>query len=77
MSKPKMPSAPPPPPDPYIRVEAEQKRLAAENAAVAESKSMGRRSTIVAGQLIADEEQQGRGLLSQRKRQAAQDMFGG
>jgi hypothetical protein len=77
MSKPKTPQAPPPPPDPYIRVDAENKRLAAESAAIAESKANGRRSTIHAGAEIADEEQRGRGLLSQRKRQAAQDMFGG
>lgn len=76
MSKPKMPAPPPPPPDPYIRIDAENARLRAEATALAESKANGRRSTMAAGADIAAEEQQGRGLLSQRKRQAARDLVG-
>ena len=49
----------------------DRKRTEQERMAIAESKLSGRRSTIVGGGLIAQEEQIDRGLLSQRKRAAA------
>jgi hypothetical protein len=69
----KSPKAPPPPPPDNSAAE-EQARLDAERTAIAESKAAGRRSTLVAGGLIAEDEQAGRGLLSQKKRSAARDM---
>lgn len=53
---------------------AEQARIDAENAALADSKSRGRRSTIVGGMEIAAGEQEGRGLLKQRQRMAATEL---
>lgn len=73
-SSPKVPAPAPAPVD--NSAEIERARLAAEQAALAESKLSGRRATIVGGGLIAQEEQMGRGLLSQRKRAAAQEMLG-
>lgn len=52
----------------------EKMRLDAERTAVAESKIGGRRSTIVGGAAIAADEQYGRGLLSQKRRMAAQTL---
>lgn len=76
------PKAPPTPaplpqsPTAADNTEAEAQRLAAERAAVAESKAAGRRSTIVAGMKIADEEQQERGALYASKRRAAKELVG-
>lgn len=70
-------SAPAPAPLPAAPVDdsaARQARLDAESAALADSKSRGRRSTIVGGMEIAAEEQQGRGLLKARQRAAATEL---
>jgi hypothetical protein len=56
--------------------EAERKRQDAERAAVTERAAAGRRSTIVAGQQIAMEEQAGTGLLSQSRRRASRELVG-
>lgn len=67
-----MPSAPSVPQRDYA---AEEKaRLDAERAAIAESKAGGRRSTIVGGEVIAAEEQYGKGLLGQQKRATSMSM---
>lgn len=71
------PSYPAPAPLPAVPATdpaAEQARLDAEEAALADSKSRGRRSTIVGGMEIADTEQQGRGLLKSRQRAAATEL---
>ena len=74
-STPKMPA--PAPVAPAIDYEArDRERIRQENMAIAESKIGGRRSTIVGGGLIAQEEQMERGMLSQKKRAAAQAMLG-
>ena len=44
-----------------------QKQIASDNA-IAEAKATGRRSTMVGGQLIAEDEQYGAGLMSRKKR---------
>ena len=56
--------------------EAERQRADAERAAVAESKAAGRRSTIVAGMAIAEDEQAERGALAKKKRSAAAQELG-
>lgn len=56
--------------------EAEQQRLEAERAAIAESKMSGRRSTIVAGMKIAAAGQQERGQLALKRRSAAAQELG-
>jgi hypothetical protein len=53
---------------------AEANRIAAENAALADSKSRGRRSTIVGGMELASEDQQVRGAAKQRQRAAATEL---
>ena len=68
-SKPKM-QAPPPPPPPVDDGAAQQKRVDAEREAITEQKARGRASTIHAGAEIAEEMQQGRGLLKSQARQA-------
>ena len=60
MRTPKMPT--PPPPVAPVDDTAEKARLAAERDAVLAQKTAGRRSTIVAGQKIAEEDQMSRGL---------------
>ena len=57
LRKPDMPSAPPPVPTaPTDDTEAKQARLDAANAAVAERAGAGRRSTMAAGFLAADDQ---------------------
>ena len=70
------PTPAPLPASPVDSAEAEQKRQDAERAAIAERVVAGRRSTIVAGQQIAMEEQAGTGLLSQARRRAARELVG-
>ena len=70
------PTPAPLPASPVDSAEAERKRQEVERAAVAERASAGRRSTIVAGQQIAMEEQAGVGLLSQARRRAGREMVG-
>lgn len=53
---------------------AEAARVKAETDAIAERASAGRRSTIVAGMQIAEDQQRDVGMLSQKKRQAAKDL---
>lgn len=71
--KPKMPTPQPLPQSPTApdNTEAERQRAAAEQAAIAESKAAGRRSTIVAGMKIAADEQEERGQLALKRRSAA------
>ena len=69
--KPKMPTPQPLPQSPTSDPEAERQRAAAEQAAIAESKAAGRRSTIVAGMKIAADEQAERGQLALKRRSAA------
>lgn len=73
-SSPKVPAPAPAPVD--NSAEIERARLAAEQAALAESKQRGRRATIVGGGLLAAEEQMERGMLSQQKRAAARSVLG-
>lgn len=61
---------------PLASEEAQRQRQAAEEAALAESRSAGRRQTVVAGMKIAEDEQAGKGLLSAKKRAAARDLGG-
>jgi hypothetical protein len=63
--------APAPPPDPRVYEEAVRKREEAQTAAIADSKSRGRGSTVFAGAQIAADEQAGRGLLRSKRRAAA------
>lgn len=70
-SSPKMPAPQPVPVAPTQDPAAEQKRLEAERAAVADSKSRGRASTVFYGGELAAEEQQSRGLLKKKQRSAA------
>jgi hypothetical protein len=56
--------------------EAERQRLAREQETVAASKDRGRRSTIVGGMAIAEEEQRGRGLLKAKQRLGMASEFG-
>lgn len=75
-----MPKAPAPQPMPVMpRDDEEQRRRVAEaeRAAIAEAKAGGRRSTIVAGMKIAQEEQYGRGLMMQSRRSEAARSLGG
>jgi len=74
--RPKKPSLPPMPADPAIAEEAARKRNEAERTAIAASKAGGRRSTMVGGALLAQEEQMGRGQRGQAKRRAAADLYG-
>lgn len=69
---PKAPAPQPLPVSPYADEEARRKREEAERAALAESKTHGRRSTIVAGMQIAADEQQARGALHSSRRRGAQ-----
>lgn len=50
---------------------AQAKRLEAERAALADARSRGRQSTISAGGLTAEEEQQAKGLLQKQKPRSA------
>ena len=70
------PTPQPLPTSPTDSAEAERKRQDAERAAVSERVSAGKRSTIVAGQQIAMEEQAGTGLLSQTRRRAGRELVG-
>jgi hypothetical protein len=56
--------------------EAAKARDDAAVSAVAETKSRGRASTMVAGRIIAQEEQYERGLLKSRQRRAVSDELG-
>lgn len=72
-SAPKAPTPQPLPSGP-TSTEAEAQRLAAERAAVAESKAAGRRSTIVGGMAVEDQ-----GLLttkSAKQREASRSLSG-
>ncbi len=70
----KAPTPAPLPESPGDSAEAEQQRLEAERAAIAQQRSAGRRSTIVAGMGIAEEDS----LLakSAKKRSAARALGG-
>lgn len=61
---------------PQVDPNAERDRIAAEQAALAESKANGRRQTIVAGMKIAEDEQAGTGLLAAKKRAASRTLGG-
>lgn len=68
------PSAPAPAPVPLTPIDdgaATQKRLDAERAAIADSKSRGRGTTVAAGGDLAAEEQYSRGLMKKKQRGAA------
>ena len=68
------PQPAPLPVSPSADAGAEQARAKAAQDAEIESASNGRRSTMVAGMKIAQDEQAGTGLLAQKKRAAAKDM---
>lgn len=63
----------PPAPD---NSEAEKARLAAVDAATAEARANGRRSTIVGGMQLAADDQYDKGALGAKKRGAARDIVG-
>jgi len=69
------PSAPAPVPA-VDDAAAQQAQADAARAAIAARNAAGRQSTIAAGGSIAAEDQYNRGLLSQKRRQAAQDILG-
>lgn len=69
-SQPSAPTPPPPPPSPMNDPEATRQRAAAEEAAVRERASAGRRSTIVGGMKLAADEQYARGSAAQARRTA-------
>lgn len=71
-----LPPSAPVPLSPQVDPNAEKERQAAENAALAESKAAGRRSTMVAGMSIAADEQGERGMLSSKRRAAAKTLGG-
>jgi len=73
---PKMPAPQPVPIAPTQDPAAEQRRLDAERAAIADQKARGRASTEAAGGDIAAEEQYNRGLLKKQQRTASKEMFG-
>jgi hypothetical protein len=54
--------------------EAARKREAAAQAAAAESRAGGRRSTIVGGMAIAEDEQRERGMLRSAERNASRTL---
>jgi hypothetical protein len=62
MNSPSMPAPQAPPPGPDKEAEAEKARLSAERDAQVAAKASGRRSTIVAGREIAEQDQLSRGL---------------
>lgn len=70
------PQAAPVPASPMADEEAARQRQAAADAALAERAQSGRRQTIVGGMKVAEEEQQGTGLLSARKRAASRALMG-
>lgn len=63
-------------PDAATNTKAEAERQAAQTSALTESAQSGRRSTIVAGMKIAEDEQAERGMLSQKKRAAGRAIAG-
>jgi hypothetical protein len=71
-----MPAPQPVPVAPTQDRAAEEQRLNAERAAIADQKARGRASTIAAGGDIAAEEQYNRGLLKKKQRTASREMFG-
>lgn len=75
-SKPSIPAPQPVPVAPMQDTGAEQQRLAAEQAALADSRSRGRASTIAGGGTMMEEEQRLRGLSSQQRRMASREMLG-
>jgi hypothetical protein len=77
-SKPSMPAPQPVPVAPTApdNKAAEDQRLNAERAAIADQKARGRASTVAAGGDIAAEEQYNRGLLKKKQRTASREMFG-
>lgn len=75
-SKPSMPAPVPVPVSPMKDTAAEEARNRAATEALAESKSRGRASTIAAGRDIAEEEQEGRGLIKSTRRRAAREALG-
>jgi len=74
----KPPAPQPVPLNPADDKAAEQQRMEAERAALADSKARGRASTIAAGGDLAAEEQYGRGLLKRKQRvgTASAEMLG-
>ena len=70
----KTPAPAPLPESPGKSEEAEQQRLDAERAAIAEQKSAGRRSTIVAGMGVKEDDADL--MKSSKKRSAARDLGG-
>lgn len=75
-SKPNIPAPQPVPVTPMQDPAAEQRRLAAEQAALADSRSRGRASTIAGGGAMLEEEQQRRGLANRQRRTASREMLG-
>jgi hypothetical protein len=54
--------------------EAQRQRQAAEDAALADTKSRGRRATMAAGMEIAADEQGAKGLLASKRRAASREL---
>jgi len=73
LGKPSMPAPQPVPANPVADPAAEQQRLAAERAALAERKGAGRAGTIAAGGELATTMQAERGLM---RRRASAEMLG-
>jgi hypothetical protein len=77
MRTPRMPAAQPPPPAPTAdNAAAEAARVGAERDAAIAQRTAGRRSTIVAGQKIAEEDQMARGLEKMNARVMRQTRLG-
>lgn len=74
----KSPAPAPVPVNPVDDSAAKEQRLSVERAAIVDSKSRGRQSTVAAGGAIAAEEQYGVGLLKskQRRGSASSEMMG-
>ena len=76
LGRPSVPVMAPVPPNPVNDRAAEQQRLEAERAALADQKSRGRASTIAAGGLTMETAQMARGATRQTQRFAARELLG-
>lgn len=76
LGKPSVPVMAPVPPNPVNDRAAEQQRLEAERAALADQRARGRASTIAGGGLSMETAQMARGAERQQQRFAAREMLG-